>query len=75
MPLGTEWTVKFKTSQPLGESFIERMIIEGIGTEEDGTPMVRGIKVTCLKELTDTEYIKHDTEQAAWRREHGITSI
>jgi hypothetical protein len=74
MPLGTEWTIRFKTSQPLGETFVEGVIIECIGMDEDGTPMVKDIHVTCLKELTDAEYTKHDAEQEAWRKEHGITS-
>ncbi len=60
MPLGTKWKIVFETTDPLGERFVEGAIIDTIGTDDEDNPIVKKIKVDCLKELTDEEYKAHD---------------
>jgi len=62
MPLGTKWTITFETTIPIGDQFIEGMISDGIGEDDNtGKPIAQNIKVVCRKELTDEEP-KHDRE-------------
>ncbi len=74
MPLGTLFVVTLETTEPVGDVFIEGVIVDGLGkTEDDGGNITKNIKVSCLKELTDEEYKKHDEEKKKWDKEHGIT--
>lgn len=75
MPLETKWRVEFETIEPIGDVFIEGVIMDGVGKIYDSNKYIaENIKVTCLRELTKKEYKKYDEEMENWRKGHGITN-
>lgn len=73
MPLGTKWRIELETTEPVGDLFIEGIIIDGLGQNEmDGGNITKSVKVKCLKEITEEQYKKRDEEQKKWDKEHGI---
>ena len=49
MPLGTKWRVEFETTESVGDQGVESATREFLGTGSDYEPIVKNIKVVCLK--------------------------
>lgn len=70
MTMGTKWTVKFETTEGIGSEFIEGVIEDAIGCDDNDKPLIKSIKVMCNKEFTDEEYIESEREIQEMHDEH-----